>query len=152
MEEDKPFCPLEWNFWVCRLISFLAFIIVSCLAKGEISTSFSLQSPWVSFSPSPFIVLSTNFFALRRWVLNIPLTDVTNPSPAPSVGRLGQVGGYLSGFPAWPSLSLKWRSISGTLAPLGWFWPLSLNFFPYTIHENKTFKWIHYKLLNIVTT
>jgi hypothetical protein len=29
-------------------------------------------------------------------------------------------------------VSLKLRSImSGTTAPLGWFWTLSLNFFPY---------------------
>jgi hypothetical protein len=33
--------------------------------------------------------------------------------------------------------------MSGTTAPLGWFWPLSLNFFPYMIHENKAFKLIN---------
>lgn len=130
---NKPFCPLERNFLVCLLISFLALVIVSCRAKGEKSISLSLQSPWKSFSASPLIVRSTNAFALRRWVLNSPLMDVTNPSPAPSLGRLGQDGGYWSDFPAWPSLSLKIRSISGTPAPVG-----LLNFRPYIIHIKDT--------------
>lgn len=129
----KPFWPLDRNFFVCRLISLLAFVIVNCRAKGENSTSLSLHSPWNSLSPSPLIVRSTNALALRRWVLKRPLIEVTNPSPAPSVGRLGQVIGR-SDFPSWlASLSLKLSS-SGTPVIVGSFWlfALSLNFLPYT--------------------
>lgn len=136
-EFNKPFCPLERNFFVCRLISLLAFVIVSCLAKGGKSASLSLQSPWKSFSASPLIVRSTNALALRRWVLKRPLMEVTNPSPAPSCGRLSQEIGYWSDFPVWPpSLSLKLRSLSGTPLPLGsiWLCALSLNFLPYKIN------------------
>lgn len=130
---NKPFCPLERNFLVCRLISLFAFVIVSCLAKGENSASLSLQSPWKSFSASPLMVLRTKAFALRRWVLKRPLMEVTNPSPAPSLGRLRKVIGYWSDLPACPSLSLKLSSLSGTPAPLGslWLCALSLNFLPY---------------------
>lgn len=127
----KPF--LERNFFVWRLISLLAFVIVSCLANGENSTSLSLQSPWKSFSASPLMVRRTNALALRRWVLKRPLMEVTNPSPAPSLGRLRKVIGCWSGCPGWPSLSLKLRSLSGTPDPLGslWLLALSLNFLPY---------------------
>lgn len=131
-KSGKPFCPLDRNFFVCRLISLLAFVMVSCRAKGENSASLSLHSPWKSFSASPLIVRSTNALALRRWVLKRPLMEVTNPSPAPSVGRLSQFG-YWSDCTARPSsLSLKLRSLSGTLATLGSRWPcaLSLNFLP----------------------
>lgn len=138
-KSNRPFC-LVRNFFVCRLISFLAFVMVSCLAKGEKSASLSLHSPWKSFSASPLIVRSTNALAFRRWVLNSPLMEVTNPSPAPSVGRLRNVIGYWSGFPGWPcSLSLKFRSLSGTAVPPGscWLCALSLNFLPYKIGDNK---------------
>lgn len=126
---------LERNFLVCRLISFLAFVMVSCRANGENSASLSLHSPVKSFS-SPLMVRSTNAFALRRWVLNRPLMEVTNPSPAPSFGRLRKVIGYRSGFPDW-SLSLKLRSLSGTAVAVGSFWvlALSLNFLPYQINR-----------------
>lgn len=125
-KSNQPFWPLERNFLVCRLMSFLALVIVSCLAKGEKSASLSLHSPWKSFSASPLIVRSTKALALCLWVLNRPLMEVTNPSPAPSLGRLRNVMGYWSGFPGW-SLSLKARSISGDSR---WLWALSLNFLP----------------------
>lgn len=138
MVSHKPFCLR--NFFVCRRISLLAFVMVNCRAKGENSVSLSLHSPRYSLSASPRIVRSTNALALRRWVLKRPLMEVTNPSPAPSVGRLGQAIGN-SDFPAWfVSLSLKLRSVSGTAAgKLGSFWvcPLSLNFLPYTKTEYK---------------
>jgi len=111
--------------------------MVSCLAKGENSVSLSLQSFWKSFSASPLIVRNTNALALRRWVLKSPLMEVTNPSPAPSLGRLIQEIGCWSDFPAWPpSLSLKFRSLSGTPVPLDslWLCTLSLNFLPYKIN------------------
>lgn len=128
--DHKPFWPLERNFFVCLLINLFALVMVNCLANGENSASLSLQSPVTSFSASPLIVRRTKALAFRLWELKSPLTEVTNPSPAPSVGRLN---GYGLDFPAEPpSLSLKLRSISGTVALLTSFWlcALSLNFFP----------------------
>lgn len=122
------------NFLVWRLMSFL--VMVSCLANGEYSVSLSLQSPlppiW-SFSPSPLIVLSTKALALRRWELNNPLIEVTNPSPAPSGGRLGQVIGTWSDLQLGPppSLSLRFRSVAempDTVVSFPWPCNLSLNF------------------------
>ena len=121
------FWPLGRNF---LRRSFLAFVIVSCLAKGY-SPSLSLPSSWYSLSPSPRIARTTNAFALRRCELNNPLIDVTNPSPAPSPGLFNHDAVNWSGFP-WllPSLSLKLRSFSGTVPSSVslWFW--ALNFFP----------------------
>jgi hypothetical protein len=121
------FCPLGRNF--LRKI-FLAFVIVSCLAKGY-SPSLSLPSSWYSLSPSPLMARTTNAFALRRCELNSPLIDVTNPSPAPSPGLFNHDAVNWSGFPLLlPSLSLKLRSFSGTVPSSVslWFW--ALNFFP----------------------
>jgi len=108
-------------------MSLLAFVIVNCRAKGENSTSLSLQSPWKSFSASPLIVLKTNALALRLWVLKSPRIEVTNPSPAPSLWRLNHVTCCWSGFPVW-SLSLRFRSLSVDSRLLC---DLSLNFFPW---------------------
>lgn len=121
------FCPLGRNF---LRRSFLAFVIVSCLAKGY-SPSLSLPSSWYSLSPSPRIARTTNAFALRRCELNSPLIDVTNPSPAPSPGLFNHDTGNWSGFPWWlPSLSLKLRSFPGTVPSSVSlrFW--ALNYFP----------------------
>lgn len=64
-EIHQPFPPIGRNFFVCRLISFLAFVMVSCLAKGEKSASPSLQSACKS-SSSPLIVRSTKALAFLR--------------------------------------------------------------------------------------
>lgn len=137
-KSPELFCPLERNFFVCLLISLLAFVMVRCLAKGEYSISLSLHSTWNSLSASPLIVRKTKALALRRWELNNPLMDVTKPSPAPSLCRLSQLAGNWSDFPAWPpSLSLKLRSLSGTPATMAslWLWALSLNFLPYAMEK-----------------
>jgi len=136
----KPLCLLDRNFFVCRCIILLALVMVSCLANGENSTSLSLHSPWNSFSASPPMVRLTNAFAFFRWELNKPLMDVTKPSPARSLGFFDQDTGKGSYFPGWlPSLSLKFKSLSGE-APSSaciWPWTLSLNFLPYCEEDNQ---------------
>lgn len=113
--------------------------MVSCRAKGENSTSLSLQSPWKSWSSSPRIVRSTKALAFFRWELNNPLMDVTNPSPAPSLGRFINDTGSWSPFPAWPpSLSLRLRSVSGIIAWVSfWLCDFPLNFLPYTVRISE---------------
>lgn len=123
---------LDCNFFVCFLISFFVFVIVNCRANGENSISFSLRSPWKSWSPSPFIVFRTKCIAFFFCELNNPFTEVANPSPAPSLGFLRKAGSW-SEFPlSSPSLSLKLKSLAAINPAVGSFWlvDLALNFLP----------------------
>lgn len=123
---------LDLNFFVCRRISFFVFVIVNCRANGENSISFSLRSPWKSWSASPFIVFRTNAIAFFRCELNNPLTEVANPSPAPSLGFLRNAGSWSELPASSSSLSLKLKSLAAIKPAVGSFWlvDLALNFLP----------------------
>jgi hypothetical protein len=64
--------------------------------------------------------------------LNKPLTEVANPSPAPSLGFFRNAGSWSELPASSPSLSLKLKSLALIKAADGSFWlvDLALNFLP----------------------
>lgn len=129
-----------WCLRACSRSSFLAFVILVRLARGDLtefrSSSLAELRCSKSRSSGPLLVRSTKALAFFLCELNRPRMDDTNPSPARSLFLRG-LSENIS-VPSWlPELSSEPTSKSSSIGP-GCAGNLSLNFLPC----RETRKWV----------